>query len=439
MPAPTSVCTHPSGRTLIQAAMIADGSSTSEAPGCILLEGDSIIAAGPPTSVGSVPGAHIIDCTDSLVIPALVNVHAHLDLTHIGPRPFSGGFPAWANMVRRERCVDNAEIEASVHRGVELSIAGGTALIGDISGAACTVPLQALRESGLRGVSFLEVFGVGSTQPRACARMNEWARTIEHDAGGVKLGLQPHAPYSCGFDVYRAAADLGLPIATHLAETLDELRFIRDGDGDGPIADMLRSIGVRDDSIRGSGQHPIDLLAEVLSRTPCIAAHLNYVDDRHIPLMANWPITVAYCPRASAYFSHPFEGHVPHRYRDMLAGGVNVALGTDSIICLDTPDRLSVLDDMRLLWRRDGTDFQTLLRMATINGARGLGFDEEPFTLRPGPCAGLLALACGEARSPIAATPANRVAIIEQVMRSDLPPRWVFIPKVCSNLVGRDG
>ena len=76
----------------------------------------------------------------------------------------------------------------------------------------------------------------------------------------------------------------------------------------------------------------------------------------------------------------------------MLDAGINVALGTDSIVCLpaDQCNRLSVLDEMGFLHQRDGTDPLTLLRMATVNGARALGVDENLVTLRPGPSAGLM-------------------------------------------------
>ena len=118
-----------------------------------------------------------------------------------------------------------------------------------------------------------------------------------------------------------------------------------------------------------------------------VAAHLNYITEHHVALLAESQITVAYCPRSSAYF-----GHKHHRIQEMLAAGVSVALGTDSLICLDTPDRISVLDEMRLLFRRGGIDSSTLIAMATINGARALGEDQSILTLETGMVAGLIAI-----------------------------------------------
>jgi cytosine/adenosine deaminase-related metal-dependent hydrolase len=96
---------------------------------------------------------------------------------------------------------------------------------------------------------------------------------------------------------------------------------------------------------------------------------------------------------ASDYF-----GHRNHRYREMLAAGVNVCLGTDSILCQPAgePQPLGILAQMRHLYRRDQADPEMLLKMATIHGIRGLGFDREHgllnATLKSGAPAKLLAV-----------------------------------------------
>ena len=118
------------------------------------------------------------------------------------------------------------------------------------------------------------------------------------------------------------------------------------------------------------------------------AAHVNYADPAHLAVLQGARVSVAYCPRASVYF-----GHVEHPYRVMLEAGVNVALGTDGLPCLDTPDRISVLDEMRLLARRGGVTSRALLAMGTVNGAVALGFDPARVTLAPGvETAGVLAV-----------------------------------------------
>lgn len=392
-----------SRRQLHLAAQVVDGDRVDLRPGALLLEGNRIIAAGSPAAIGRPDEAEVVDHGGAALIPALVNAHAHLDLTHIGPRPFEGHFDAWIDMVRSERAMTEEDIFRSARTGAILAKSGGTALIGDIAGTQSLAPARALRAAGLGGISFVEVFGIG----RSRAKGVEWIEAFHRDnpreeVEGVTLGIQPHAPYSCAPEVYRAALACGRPVATHLAETLEEVRFVSNADG--PLAAMLERFGLWDDSIIGWGIHPIAWIDALLEGRSITAAHLNYVDEAALDHLAESAITVVYCPRASAYFGHPREGQPPHAYQAMAARGINVALGTDSMICLDTPDRISILDEMRLLHQRDGAAPRTLLRMATIHGAGALQANEALFTFAPGVSAGLLRLEAGDddGRTPLA-------------------------------------
>jgi len=86
----------------------------------------------------------------------------------------------------------------------------------------------------------------------------------------------------------------------------------------------------------------------------------------------------------------------------MLEAGVNVCLGTDSIVCHGT---LSILDEMRHLHRRDGTDPELLLAMATWRGMRALGFEERNGTLGRDAAPGLIALDLRDRGKPDASDP----------------------------------
>jgi cytosine/adenosine deaminase-related metal-dependent hydrolase len=92
---------------------------------------------------------------------------------------------------------------------------------------------------------------------------------------------------------------------------------------------------------------------------------------------------VVYCPRTHAYFGHP-----PHPCRELLAARINVALGTDSLA--SNPD-LDVLTEARYLHRcRPDLAPDTLLSMATLAGARALGWAAEVGSLEAGKSADLV-------------------------------------------------
>ncbi len=369
-------------RTLIRAGWVMDaqGSRTGR-PGAILVEADRVLATTGSEGLGPVADARIIDLPDRVVLPALVNAHCHLDLSHLDPAPYTGDFADWLDGIRTRRAVGDEAVADAVRRGIGLSRAGGIGVVGDIAGQGSEIPARELRAAGLRGVSYLELIGVGASGDRARATLRQASEWSSPTGNGLCLGLSPHAPYTCGLDLYRSAVELKVPIATHLAETPGELESV-------------------------------DQLAEVLALRPIVAAHVNYAGDQHLELLARTRTTVVFCPRAAAYFHH-----TSHRYRRMIEAGINVALGTDGLLCLDTPDRISVLDDMRLLYRRDGVDPLTLLSMATVAGARGLGLDPDLVTLAPGPVAGLIALPFD---------PADGRDPLVQILERDDAPEWVI-------------
>jgi cytosine/adenosine deaminase-related metal-dependent hydrolase len=423
----------------IDALAVVDAASANWSPGSLLVERRGrhfrILAIGVPADVDRHPasaGAGRTSLPDSILIPGLVNAHTHLDLTHLGPRPFrfEEGFVPWVDMVRTGRHAEDAQIAESVRLGIALCMAGGTVAVGDIAGAprgrATLAPFQALAESGLAGVSFLEFFGIGrgveATQSRLEALL---AKADGSPSGAVRIGLQPHAPNTVGLPFYRwaaASAARGFPLSTHLAETPEEREFIRSATG--PQRELLERFGLWEDSILehiGHGHHPVAHLADVLASARFTVAHVNDADDAAIEILARTGATIAYCPRASAYFGA--ERHFgPHRYRDMLAAGIPVALGTDSIVNLPpeaadpAKGGMSILDEMRFLFARDRTDARTLLRMGTLAGADALGLDRSGFIFEPGnSLLGVVAVSAGKGTTPL-----------DRALSSSKPPRLLF-------------
>lgn len=378
---------NPDSPTVLFAAAVRDAAGVSAAPGAVLVERGQVVAAGDPASLPAdrVANARRIDLPDRLVLPAMVNAHAHLDLTAIGPKPYdaAGGFVGWVNMLRSQWPTDAGHaaewFAQAAAQGARDALAAGVQAVGDISRHHAVA--RARDAAGLEGVTYIEGLGLGPP----------------FDVDGLREardgcdGLQPHAPYSAGPAMFAAAAASGRPVSTHLAETLDECAFVARLAG--PKLDFVRSIGRWSDDFAahyGHGLSPVQWMRPHLERAApdggWLVAHCNYVDDTDIKLLADTNTSVAYCPLASDYFDHPLPGHPPHRYRDMLAAGVNVALGTDSVVCQpdDEPQPLGILPQMRHLHRRDGTDPAMLLRMATLNGARALRLPDRFATLRAG-------------------------------------------------------
>ena len=120
--------------------------------------------------------------------------------------------------------------------GAHECLRSGVTTIGDcsFSGAAAI----AAAATGLRAIVYLEVF---SSDGPALERFHESRGRIESVLSDrVLLGVSPHAPYTCTIETYRACAELGLPQATHFAESAAERDWLVDGTGDwSPLAEFL--------------------------------------------------------------------------------------------------------------------------------------------------------------------------------------------------------
>jgi cytosine/adenosine deaminase-related metal-dependent hydrolase len=163
------------------------------------------------------------------------------------------------------------------------------------------------------------------------------------------------------------ARERGLPLSTHLAEIPEEREFLHSHAG--PLQEMWERLGAWEDFPGTFDGSPVAFAKSMgLLDYPTLLAHVNYCDDEDLALLARGKASVVYCPRTHRYFGHP-----PHRWREMLALGINVAVGTDS--CASSPD-LNLVDDLRLLHEiAPEVTVEELWQMATINAAQTIQSD----------------------------------------------------------------
>lgn len=409
---------HPGrGRNPERRILLAAGAVDAEtvlAPAAMVVEGGRVVAVGTPEAIGGAGGPPREDLGNVLLMPPLVNAHTHLDLTNVGPVPLERGFDAWLDQIRRRRPDSDAATNDAVDAGIRASLAGGVVAVGDIAGDFGLQSARRLSASSMAGISFIELFGIGRRLSRGLQGLKRMQSAIEQEElsrPGFKVGLSPHAPYSCGSDLYAAAAASGLPVSTHLAETPEEAQLLRTGEG--PLLDLLRSIGAFEPDAhpaRGaagefhSGIHPVDMIGGLEPRRPWLLAHLNYPVEPDEPpsrfqqraaMLRDRGATIVYCPRAARFLGHPRSGRDSHPWRLLRDAGVAVVLGTDGMPCLDTPERITPLDDLRLILG-EGLSLPEGLGMVTTEAARGLGLRSDAVVFSGGCGAGLLSLPLSE-------------------------------------------
>jgi 5-methylthioadenosine/S-adenosylhomocysteine deaminase len=335
----------------------------------------SIAAVGARDEIGD--GTHY---PEAVILPGFVNAHTHLEYEVYAGFGDGLAFPDWIGLhIQRKQRIDLVDVEAIARLGALRCLGSGITTVGDcsFSGAAAT----ACADLGLRGTVYLEVFGAGDEPIRdRFEPMREQLSGVLSDQ--VRLGISPHAPYTCTVDLYEACAELGLPIATHLAESDDETEYLRSGGGGwASFAHML---------VPPPGTTGIRALADAgLLGSSVIAAHCVKADDEEIALLAEHDVAVAHCPRSNGMLGC---GVAP--LTALRAAGIRVCIATDSPA--STPS-FDMFDEMRAAivgarareGRPDALTAADALELATLGGARALGLDRTLGSLVPGKSADL--------------------------------------------------
>jgi cytosine/adenosine deaminase-related metal-dependent hydrolase len=239
-------------------------------------------------------------------------------------------------------------------------------------------------------VCFLELLAWDPARAEATA---DWATdrvaaAQRQPASGVEVRLAAHAPHSVSPELLARLVERGGVASIHLAESQEESRYLAGGDG--PWAEFLERRGLGHVSFRPPGMSPVEYVDGLgLLHPGLVAAHAVHVDAEDRKRLARRGVSVALCPRSNRNLGVG-TADVPA----LIAAGVRLCLGTDSLASAET---LDVLDDAVLLTQQFATlDPATVLRMATAGGAEALGLDDLG-TIAPGKRA---ALAFAGAASP---------------------------------------
>ncbi len=377
-------------KTLLLAEWVAPMDGPMIQGGAIAFDEGRIIAVGQAHSIrASHPDSVIVDAGNAIILPGLVNAHTHLELSDCDCGPAPGGeFADWlVGMLRRTRISADEmarKVALATPRGIEQCLKFGVSCVGDIS-RQCGLTRQILRTCPLRAVSFGEVQAMAQRRHLLEERL-AIAADDSLTTDRLRIGLSPHAPYSVEPEGYRRCLQVAhqqhLSLATHLAESLAETPFLAEHRG--PLRDLWDAWLTWDNDVPTFAGGPIRYARELgLLDGASLLAHVNYCDDDEMAILAAGHASVVFCPRTHAYFGHP-----PHRWREMLARGINVAIGTDS--CASSPD-LNLVDDLRLLHRMaPQVPTGQLWEMATIRAARAIGMEAAIGTLTPGKAADMV-------------------------------------------------
>ncbi len=362
------------------------------AEGVVVVDRRTIAYVGPRDSA---PEGEEHDLGNVILMPGLVNAHCHLELTAMRGFLEDLDFRRWILRLTNARraVLDDDALLDSARYGVEEGLRAGITAFADT--CASGVVIRALRDYGVRGVMYQEVFGPDPVQcDAAVAELRERVAGLRYlETPLVRVGVSPHAPYTVSDALFVAttalARELGARMAIHVAESEVEQRLVVEGTGS--FANGLRRRGI---DVRPRAKSPIQLLNDlgVLEQRPLLI-HCIRASEGDIHTIATTASPVAHCPVSNAKLGHGVAPLV-----EMLAAGVTVGLGSDSMA---SNNRMDLLEEARaaLLAQRgrvgssESPSAADVLELATIGGARAIGIDDVAGTLEPGKSADLAAFA----------------------------------------------
>jgi len=343
--------------------------------GAVLISGNRIRTVCSWRELTVRAGEPVMELGDTILLPGLVNAHCHLDYTDLaGEIPATQRFTDWIKSITTAKAGKiYADFAQSWLRGAQMLLRTGTTMVADIEIVPELLP-EVWLATPLRVFSFLEMTGVKSRrEPRFV--LDDAVRKIESlPVSRGSAGLSPHAPYSTMPELLRLSAATarakGWRLVTHVAESDLELEMFSHARGE--MFDWLQR-NERDMSDCGLGSPVQHLERHGYLADNLLAVHVNYLAPDDAALLGRRGVSVAHCPRSHAFFQH-------RRFpREELAGvGVNICLGTDSLASVTRvrgrPMELNLFTEMQsFATAHPDVPPQTIVRMATLNGARALG------------------------------------------------------------------
>ncbi len=363
----------------------------------IVLEGERIVAIG---ETGEVLVSYPHDSFDTVVdgrrlgvVPGFVDTHVHLSETlsravfpdNLGTRAwvFHWAKPFYAHVGPEDERV-------SVLLGTTEMLRCGTTCFLDMGAQNDPgITARAAGEVGLRGVTGRHAADVKPSEippgwtdemiehhffPNAEVALDVLEQCVRdwdgYADGRIRCWVNIEGKEPCSPELHvgaRALAErLGVGTTYHLASSIEEAEV----------------------SERRYGRWPITRIAELGGLgSNLVLAHAVATRDDEIPLLAAHDTKVAFCPSTSLKLAK--GATAIGKYPEMLDAGVTVGVGTDGVSAAGSLNLMrqmylvaGLFKDARL--DPDLIGARRALRMATIDGARALGWDDEIGSLEPG-------------------------------------------------------
>jgi cytosine/adenosine deaminase-related metal-dependent hydrolase len=375
-------------------------SSAPIADGAIVVDNDTIVDVGYRLDIEKMYSSAHCKSHPKVLMPALVNCHAHLELSHLGAiRPPAVGepFTGWIQRLIAERSASgdrHEEQRSARHRTIRDFINQGVGLVGDIT----NLYWQQHEGTLFQPLQILPLVELLAPTKKAAEGALSQAASYSR-----KTILSAHAPYSTTSTLlrylYARSKELNHPFVIHTAESREELEFITHGSG--AFRQFLEQRSSWDDSLNvnetGNFSGSVAYLANLgLLGENSTLVHCVHVSDAELDLIAAADASICLCPGSNNYLQ---VGRA--RAIAMVRKGINVAIGTDSTASnevLDVWREMTIIAD-----QHHGLAPADILIMATLAGAKALGYSGIFGELRAGAKAAVISVTSRKIQSCVSA------------------------------------
>ena len=317
----------------------------------------------------------IIDGTGMVAIPGLINCHTHLATSSL--RSYTddlAGNEALEALLQKEAKMDSRSAKAAALLSIAECLRFGITSVSDLyyyPNATAEAVAQAgikanLALSSYRFIDQNEEFDFETDE-----QCQELVRVVDkwhgYDNGRIKIDAGIYAEYTSNFKLWEAlagyAAEKGIGMQLHLAETQSEAESCMDRTGMGP-GELLN--------------------CHRLFAVPATAAGCVHLEDHERKLLGKKKVSAVATPLAAAK-----SGQKTTPILDCVKSGMNVALGTGGVIECGNLDLFEVIRYAAMSERASADNSAALpasaaLMMATVTGAQAQNRSAECGMLQPG-------------------------------------------------------
>ncbi|MCB2181166.1 MAG: amidohydrolase family protein [Desulfobulbaceae bacterium] len=350
--------------------------------GAVLTENGRILEVGLYKNLRG--KGKLVDHGRSILTPALINCHAHLELSHLaelGKRKHQGEMPDWiaSLLAMREANANDEQLHTLARDALHVLEKSGVALVADIGNS---IESRNYGENAeVEVLFFLELLGLSSSSvPKNIERLAE-----------LDVPCTAHALYSTAGSLVKKikhkARERNTLFPIHVAESRAELQFLADATG--PFRSFIEERAGWDSSFQPPGCGAVeylDRLGVLDEKTLCV--HCVHVSDEEIELIGRRKAHICLCPGSNRLLG---VGRAP--VAKMVSAGIIPCLGTDS---LASNPVLNLWQEMKILREENPLlDPFLVFAMATSAGASALhaGHLGE---LAPGKSASFLRVTAGD-------------------------------------------